>query len=324
MISRYIAILLLGTALASPTTHACIFITHGFNGAQGEWYQPGGDFYETLKEVAAKEGHSVTHFTWDQKKSLGFSREEHESAGLHLACKIVQFCENYRYDPKYPNDHEIIVVAHSYGGLVSYHASKSLELFSNHIKKQEKPVANKGLFLWAQEKLWPPKPIPVMPVPVISKLFTLGTPHQETDVVPSTHGVLNIYNVYSSADNVANGLVAGSPLLPEALQKQHKNAYNILLLGETNNEIYGFDHSQIHHPAVAQALFDLANYTAHQVTHGHKNIRISRHISYAIQMPEKLQKLNEFTGNPYKGAAHALIGLIQQVSIPKEIAASAA
>jgi hypothetical protein len=313
MISRYIAILSLGIALASPTTHARIFITHGFNGAQGEWYQPGGDFYEALKEAALEEGHSVTHFTWNQKTSLGFLYQEQKAGGLQLAQEIINFCQNYRYNPKYPNDHEIIVVAHSYGGLVSYHASNSLELFSNHMdmEKQEKPALNKSLFRWAQEKLWPTKPIPAMPVPVISKLFTLGTPHQETDVVPSTHGVLNIYNIYSSADNVANGLFAGSPLLPNTLQKKYKNSYNILLLGQTNNEIHGFNHSQIHHPAVAKALFDLANYTRHQITHGHKNIGISRHISYAIQMPEELQIQNELTENPYQIAADILIRLMQ-------------
>ena len=122
---------------------------------------------------------------------------------------------------------------------------------------------------------------------MINKLFTLGTPHQETDVVPSATGVQKIYNVYSSADRVASGAVAGEPLLPKSLQRHHRDACNVLLLGETNQTTLGFWHSEIHHPLIGQEIFNIGDYVDTTHPYDDKHSRTARHIVYTIEVPEE-------------------------------------
>lgn len=290
MLNKLIGILI-SIQLLFACSEARVFVTHGFNASHTSWYQPGGDFYEAVKKAAAQAGHSIAHFSWSQRRALGYTYQEHLAGGLLLASQIIKFCENYTYDPAYPNDDEIIVVAHSFGGLVSYHASKGLEMFH----KERALLENKeycgitGLFkkAWcALAKNW----LPAKPLPVIHKLFTLGTPHQEEDVLPSPVGVKKIYNIYSPADFVANELIAGNPLLPKALQRHHGHAYNVLLFGISNDVIHGFGHSEIHHPAIGSTIFDLGEYV--DVTHARddKHSRAARHVVYTIEMPEELVK----------------------------------
>ena len=280
MISRIAKLLLLGISLFS-TTHARVYVTHGFNASHTPWYQPGGDFHDALKIAAAHEGHSVEHFSW-QQKYLGFFNSEHIMAGLSLATKIINFCHTYTYNPRYPNDHEIIVVAHSYGGLVSYNASQTLARFLQEMKKEEtkKYTGFRGWFkkAWATlAQTWSPS----MPRPVISKLCTLGTPHREVDVVPDPRGVLTIYNLFSHADYVAH-YASDSQLLPQALRSNHAAAHDIQMLGRTNKILHGFGHSEIHHPTIAANLFDIiseANAAAMQ----------EKSIHYIIDMPVEKQ-----------------------------------
>lgn len=256
MIKIIMNVLFLSIALVS-TTHARVYVTHGFNGAQANWYQPGGDFHEALKKAAASKGHSIEHFSWEQKY-LGYFHLEHVMAGLSLGAKIINFCNTYTYNPNYPNDHEIIVVAHSYGGLVSYNASHTLARFLREIENEEnkKYQGIMGWFKKSWSKLaqaWTTS----MPRPVISKLCTLGTPHRETDIAPDPQGVHTIYNLFSLADWVAYEPVAGTPFLPKSLLDKHKSTGNVQLFGSSNDIIHGFGHSEIHHPAIAECIFDI-------------------------------------------------------------------
>lgn len=291
MLHRLIVILV-STQLFFACSEGRVFLTHGFNASHTSWYQPGGDFYEALKEAAAQAGHSIAHFTWSQRRALGYTYQEHLAGGLLLASQIIKFCENYSYNPAYPNDDEIIVVAHSFGGLVSYHASNGLEMFHKERAAQENKEFSgiTRLFkkAWsALAKNWqPPKPLPV-----INKLFTLGTPHQEDDILPSPVGVKKIYNIYSPADFVANELIAGNALLPKSLQRHHGHAYNLLLFGISNDVTHGFGHTEIHHPVIGIQLLDLGKYV--DVTHARddKHSRTARHVVYTIEMPEELIKI---------------------------------
>lgn len=274
-------------ASVCSSTQALVIVTHGFNASHAGWYQPGGDFYEELKTTAAKQGHDIQHFTWNQRYRLGATDREHAVAGTRLALEIAQFCDTYSHNPEFPNNHEIIVVAHSYGGLVSYHASRSLENLSLQIEALQSARYSgfTGVFKKAWDTLatnWQAD----KPQPVISKLFTLGTPHQDTDVIPSKKGVTKIYNIYSTADRVASDLVAGGPLLPMKLLRSHRNGCNVLLLGQTKEDIFGFGHSQIHHPLIAASLFDLTEYVDTTHPRDDKHSRKARHVVYTVEMPE--------------------------------------
>ena len=244
--------------LLTTQSQAVVFLTHGFNAKHEQWYQPGGDFYEALKNTAAQNGHTIKHFGWDQSQSYGFFAEEQKRAGLTLAKIIFNFCINYSHNPEYPNDHEIIIVAHSYGGLVSYYCTMALENLLEQIETKSEfssPSFNEfGSIFSGIVSAWKKNSIK----PHISKLFTLGTPHLETDPLPSNFVIDNIYNIYSPADLVAGGIV-GSPLLPITLQNNHSKAYIITLLVEiANKKIQGLNHEEIHHPEVARHLFKIA------------------------------------------------------------------
>lgn len=282
MISRFIKLLFLGINLFA-TTHARIYVTHGFNASHTTWYQPGGDFYEALKIVATNEGHSIEHFSWEQKY-LGYFNSEHLLAGVSLATKIINFCHGYTYNPLYPNDREIIVIAHSYGGLVSYNASQTLANFLAQVEKKDS-LQYQGIMGWFKKawskfaQTWAPS----MPKPVISKLCTLGTPHRESDILPHPQGVRVIYNLFSLADWVAYEPVAGKPLLPQNLLTQHNAAYNIQMFGSSDDIIHGFGHSEMHHPSIATNIFDIIN-TADEAA---MQKPAPKNIPYTVIIPEE-------------------------------------
>lgn len=261
--------------LLTTQSQAVVFLTHGFNAKHEQWYQPGGDFYEALKDTAAQNGHTIKHFGWEQSQSCGFFPEEQERAGLALAKKILNFCINYCHNPEYPNDHEIIIVAHSYGGLVSYYSTMVLEKISQRIEIKSEftfPSFNEfGSIFGDIVSTWKKNSIK----PRISKLFTLGTPHLETDPLPSNLVIDNIYNIYSPGDLVA-GSIAGSPLLPITLQNNHSRAYIVTLLAViANKKIRGLNHQETHHPEVARHLFKIAKKVDAEMSH----------LTYIISIP---------------------------------------
>lgn len=282
---KRIIFLFFGVISLLSTTHARVYLTHGFNGAEASWYQPGGDFHEALKKTAAFNGHSIEHFSWEQKY-LGFFNSEHALAGLSLATKIIKFCHTYKYNPKYPNDDKIVVVAHSYGGLVSYNASEVLARFLQEIENEE-TKKYQGLMGWLRKswskiaQVWTSS----MPRPVISKLCTLGTPHRESDVTPNPKGVESIYNLFSLADWVAYEPVAGKPYLPESLLSQHPLAHNVQLFGSSHYIVHGFAHSEIHHPAVAENIFDIMN----EADQAALQIPAPKSIPYTVIIPESIE-----------------------------------
>lgn len=308
MFLRFIAIpCMLFCAIISGSVQAIVFVTHGFNGADQSWYQPGGDFYESLKISAAQNGHDIKHFTWDQSFLSGAQKSSHHIAGSDLALAIIEFCQKYTFNPTFPKNHKVIVVAHSYGGLVAAHASIFLEKFlistkhkqpmeqiSTHMSKmnEEKLVVMQNqlekLNWFAQN--WQPEALE----PIISNLITLGTPHQEnysennpeqytaffdifdTKVVPSSISINEAHTLFSTGDEIAHpGSKVGNSLPPKTVKSK-----NVLLIARVENCAFGPDHSQLHAPSVAKVIFGLIN-----------NTLCTQHLTedygiIAIEMPE--------------------------------------
>ncbi len=247
----------------SHQINAIIFITHGFNARNAAWYQPGGDAYEALKIHAADHGHTIEHFEWEQHPHfLGYTAQEQKAAGIKLAQRILNFCNDFTFDPKFPNNHKIIVVAHSYGGLVCYHASvflgslniASLEPSQKSTMQTSKPDSEAQTSLLFRIKLFvtnlwqkPNSKKNPTPTPEISALVTLGTPHTAYDPLPHTAGVKRVVNIHSPADTVASTAPTvqlfsnraaqkgtyGAPL-PPAIMRHHPNAHDVCLLAGEN------------------------------------------------------------------------------------------
>jgi hypothetical protein len=288
--------------LSFGSSEAKVWVTHGFSpkdimpqllaGTGPHWYEEGGDFYEALKKTAAANGHTIASFSWDQPR-CGYYDEEHLAGGIKLAAEIINFCNTYTFDPAYPNDAEIIVVAHSFGGKVSYHTSHILESFFEQEKKAQltaKPTSEKiGLMASIRNAFknafprYQQQPR-IMPKPVISKLFTLGTPHRLPEKPASAETVKKVYNCYSYDDQVAHPRFGGHPFLTAAMQQQHPYAYDIELLGKTADIKHGFGHSEIHNEHVARELFSIGKHVDDNVEFmkkaGHN------HANYCVVVPK--------------------------------------
>lgn len=143
--------------LTPSSLPALVIITHGGFGQQSTWYQPGGDFFEKVKERAETVGHQTMSFEWQQGKSLndlwshgtfcGTTRKEQVQAGLRLALVMWK----HYHTEQDPINRQIIILAHSYGGIVSYHASN---FFAFLLTNQAAEIAHQPHHCWVTSTMW--------------------------------------------------------------------------------------------------------------------------------------------------------------------------
>ena len=285
---KFFTILSTAFLLQQPLVSANpIIITHGFNAKNAEWYQPGGDFFNSVNQTATEQGHEVSHFSWDQPLLWGASHYEHRIAGFKLAERIL--------DLNKQSHEEVILIAHSYGGLVAYRASDLVHTFNTNRADFEKERLTVSI-LELLSKLTPKnlmrknlRSLPHLtykkasqisqlclnflktqfnrvPSPLnnrastthpIKMLFTLGTPHQPKDPKPNMNTIDHLYNLNSHGDFVANGL-AGSGDFPGE-QTEHTHNVRVMLPGSDIWPKLGWGpgHSGIHHPIIGNQLLTI-------------------------------------------------------------------
>ncbi len=122
------------TAIVSSfSLFSLVILSHGFRNEHSAWYKPGGDFFEAVACQARKMGHKTMSFSWEQSIFQGGLNIEHRKGGASLAAFI------WDYKQKHPHE-KIILIVHSYGAFVAYHASnylQSLRDLQNGLKRTE-------------------------------------------------------------------------------------------------------------------------------------------------------------------------------------------
>lgn len=98
----------------SITCQSVFIVIHGTWGANGEWYVPGGDFFDALEKTAQQHNALVVPFRW----SGSHRHEERERAARNL----VKLICSYTF-----NNIEVNIIGHSHGGTVALLASRMLE-----------------------------------------------------------------------------------------------------------------------------------------------------------------------------------------------------
>lgn len=242
----------------ATSLHSLIILTHGFAaGAENTdfntmWFEPGGNVFEALKKTGAAHGHDVQFFEWDQSSCLGFLRSEHVEAGKGLAQFIINFFNRYKYNARFPHNQEIILVGHSFGGLVCYHASQFL---AKYVASVLAPSLFERIFGRAAitGKLLRPQ------LPHISKIFTLATPYAaRTAAAPNYDQVDTVYNIFSFADPVANNpLLGGTVLVPPTF---FPDAEKIRCIEIKHADGSGFTHFASQYTPIVTRLFEIAEY----------------------------------------------------------------
>ncbi len=253
-------------------TEAEIFIVHGAQKEENLWHTPEGVFHKKLKASAKKKGHEVRNSPWDYSVLSGTSNFEHFAAGLRLAGEIIAFCKTYTPHEALENNHEVIILAHSYGGHVAYYASMALaalqdknklkdffKVFENFetIISKHKPgyqsalVSLKEIYAQLLRKRGRQS---FRIVPEISKIITLGTPHLAGyNPIPHPDGVLSVFNFFSHDDLIANQsnyFGVGTPLL---WAHEFTNPIrHIELVGEKVK----VSHTKLIHPMIAENILD--------------------------------------------------------------------
>ena len=106
----YLYVLVLTTSLFVYGKSACI-IVHGTWASKESWYQPGGDFFESVLSSSEKyDIDEVVSFTWSGKNN----QRDRQSAGIALS----QTIQEYDY---------VTIIAHSHGATVGILASQDLQ-----------------------------------------------------------------------------------------------------------------------------------------------------------------------------------------------------
>jgi pimeloyl-ACP methyl ester carboxylesterase len=131
--------------LCSTTSILCkvaYIIVHGTWAAKRHWYQPGGDFFETLqKRIGTSD--SLHSFVW----SGAYQETERVKAGAELAALITKLCrQRFR----------IVLIAHSHGGTVAFRAVEQLKegcidvlfLLGTPLRKQYIPPRERLRFIY--------------------------------------------------------------------------------------------------------------------------------------------------------------------------------
>ena len=240
------ALIALIAAFYASSLQAVVIVTHGFHANHETWFKPGGDFFKALKTAAKAQGHSVISYSWNQKRALGLSQQEHELAGNQLAQIITMFCASYRYNPEFANNHEIIIVSHSMGGRVGKYCIAALERNSKLIKKNER-----WFNLISRLRGFIRSYLYYTAKPFISTFIMLATPHGENDPSLNPDIVGAVYNLYSPADIVVP--LVGTYLLPHETHTCHPHAHDVEL-----SHVTPLGHIDMHSPVIAPHLFEIA------------------------------------------------------------------
>lgn len=265
MVPKSIKLLFVLILWGTASLHSIIILTHGFAaGAENTsfntmWFEEKGDFFKALQRAGLEQGHDTTFFEWDQSTCLGFLRNEHVEAGKGLVQFIIDFFKTHKPDAKFPNNHEVILVGHSFGGLVCYHASQFL---AKHVSSLLSPSLLEKWFGRASV----PDPAPRPRLPHISKIFTIATPYSpRTEVAPNYNEVDVVYNLFSFADPVANNpLIGGVVLVPPCF---FPTAEKIKCIELKHADGSGFGHFADQYTPIAARLFEIGTFADARNSH---------------------------------------------------------
>lgn len=196
--------LLIHYRIKTTTKKQVIILIHGTWANKEEWHMPGGDFFESLKKNIDPST-ALVSFLWSG--SLG-----HESR-LHGAKALALLIESY--DP----ETQIILIGHSYGGVVAILASQLLAQnpYNTH---------------------------------TINELYSLGAPLSNSSYIPDMSVVNRVYNFFSFQDLV-------QPLFGIAQREftPHERIVNACVTINGKSP----DHSNLHHEIIGEWLLHVQN-----------------------------------------------------------------
>ena len=157
--------LLLLNSISLSAKNTIYIIVHGTWAIEADWWHPGGDFYEELKNMLDPSD-NIFSFAWDG---------DNNDTRRHVAAqRILQLVKSYYniYD-------NIVVITHSHGGNVVNLATQMAE-----------PDHSQSGWLWNEDG-----------DPLINIVYAMGTPVHK-DYYPNMNVIGNFYNLYSHGDHI--------------------------------------------------------------------------------------------------------------------------
>jgi|SaaInlLV_10m_DNA_2_1039722.scaffolds.fasta_scaffold00331_13 hypothetical protein len=259
------------------SAHPVVVLVHGTLAQERKWYRPGGKFYDELEKQALKQKQVLVSFTWSGK--LG------EKARINGAKSLAKLIISY------PKEEKIILVGHSHGGNVINFASKLLfDPFENidakekdildfldkhfssldnaitlsgargriNMKKQAidtwlsirktKLALEEGSFAVKKKKKGKEKKYK------IDEAYLLATPVDTIYYAPNMEVIGCVYNIFSLGDMLQP--VGG---IYKRMYPEQDRLWNIRLkISESRDPT----HMQMHHPIIAEHLFEIRDFYA--------------------------------------------------------------
>lgn len=243
-----------------------VIIVHGgFNGGQSEWHKPDGDFFQVLKKEAEKLGHELTTFRWSQPIG-GILDAELMYGGYQLAQTINEYRKKDRITNQYFDNNKIILIGHSYGGIVSYYASD----FLNNNKRLTPFPLIEGKQMFVQPSLLQPtlKRCSTFLGQAqhfifgrkkkkfsIDALYVLGTPHGSHAINPDMTVIDKVYNIYSTGDFIGTKLIGS--WTPPHYFTQHPRIANIQITYFKDDSFINPNHEMLRYPIMAEWILQV-------------------------------------------------------------------
>lgn len=252
---------LLISLLSFTSVNAIVLTVHGgFNGGQSDWHKADGDFFLALKQEAENLGHELKTFRWSQPIG-GILDAELIYAGHQLAQTITEHHKKDRRTEQFFDNNKVILIGHSYGGIVSYYASDFLnkttwltpfpllegkQFFAQHSflqtnwKTCTKLLSGaQSLILGKKKKKFP-----------IDTLYALGTPHGNHSISPDMATINKLYNIYSEGDFIGTKLIGSWS--PPASFKTHTRIANIQITHFKDGALIHPNHEMLRYPIMGK------------------------------------------------------------------------
>ena len=227
---------------------ADIVIVHGSFARYEKWYQPGGDFYESINTFALKAEHSVYSFSWSgipTKNSIYL-------AAIDLSTLLLTHTKT----------NSLILIGHSHGGNVINRASHLIyHYFLDHketttiypgssiITTLPHPSTHFDLTQTTRKKLCFLTDPGSSLEPYIDHLFLLGTPVEPKELAPNMTSIDKVTHIYSYADFIQT--VAG---FYYRTYPTHDRIYNLLVTSCSPWHYTQPSHSELHSVCIAEEI----------------------------------------------------------------------
>ncbi len=258
--------LILVSLILFATAQPVVILVPGTFASTETWWQPGGDFYESLSASARPQGHALVPFCWS-------CRLDPRSRVLAAECLV-------RLILSYPDYEPVVLVGHSHGGNVINLASQLLyyarygpvitrsslgtkisssqgdilistrDERENDVDEQEQILITDAIETLRDEFPLVRSPQKAYP---IDQAFLLATPVDTRGYAPNLTIINWVYHLYAEGDLIQQVLGLYNRIYPP-----HERLTNLCVTAVDAIEAPG--HSDVHHPSVGRWLLAVPAY----------------------------------------------------------------